>query len=279
MTGAGLALALLPALFVHDAGSPNTPAATRRVRAGDVLEVTVAGRPDLSRLRTVQTTGAIWMPRLLEVPVEGLTPGEIGAMLTRMLARQEPACPVVTVEITDDGEGFVRVAGAVSRPGRRKLGDRRRLLDVLLQAGGFTADASGAVLVERREGTFADGTSVRRFRLTPGRPTPESVAELETLLRGGDVVTASANEFVTVKGEVVRPGRYPLQGETTVTAAVSSAGGLTRFGGPQVRIDRRDPATGQVESLQADLDAIEKGREQDLLLLPDDSVEVPPRRL
>ncbi len=279
MTGAGLALlTLLPGLLAQDAVPPNAPA-TRRVRAGDVLEVTVAGRPDLSRLRTVQTTGVIWMPRLLEVPVEGLTPGQIGATLTQMLARQEPARPVVTVTITDDGEEFVRVAGAVSRPGRRKLGGRRRLLDVLLEAGGFTAEASGAVLVQRREGTFADGTSFRRVRLTPGRPTADGIAELETLLRGGDVVTASAYEYVTVKGEVVRPGRYPLQGETTVTAAVSSAGGLTRRGGHNVRVERRDPVTGQVESLQADLEAIEKGREQDMPLLPDDSVEVQPRRL
>jgi protein involved in polysaccharide export with SLBB domain len=277
--GAGLVWTLLPGLLAHGAASPSVPEVVRRVRPGDVLEVTVAGRPDLSRLRTVQTTGAIWMPRLAEVPVEGLTPAEIAATLTRMLARYEPARPVVTVGVMEDREAFVRVAGAVTRPGRHKLGARRRLLDVLLEAGGFTAEASGAVLVERREGSFADGTSVRRVRLRPGQPTPAGLTELETVLHGGDVVTVSAHEYVTVKGAVNRPGRYTLQGDTTVTAAVSSAGGPTRFGGRHVRVDRRDPATGQVESLRADLEAIRKGREQDLLLLPDDSVEVEPRRL
>jgi protein involved in polysaccharide export with SLBB domain len=276
MTGAGLVLwTLLPGLLAQDPA----PAPERAVRPGDVLEVTVAGRPELSRLRTVQTTGVIWMPRLAEVPVEGLTPAEIGTRLTRTLARHEPARPVVTVRIAEDREAFVQVSGAVTRPGRHKLGDRRRVLDVLLQAGGFTAEASGALLVERREGTFADGTATRRFHLTPGRPTPEALAELETLLHGGDVVTVAAQEYVTVKGEVRRPGRYPLRGETTVTAAVSTAGGRTRLAGRHVRVDRRDPATGEVETLQADLEAIEGGREQDLLLLPDDSVEVEPRRL
>jgi polysaccharide export outer membrane protein len=92
------------------------------------------------------------------------------------------------------------------------------------------------------------------------------------------VVTASGSRYVTVAGEVVRPGRYALDEETTVTAVVSSAGGLTRFGSSRVTVNRRHSASGQAQSLQADLDGIEKGREPDLVLLPDDQVEVKRRR-
>jgi polysaccharide export outer membrane protein len=185
----------------------------------------------------------------------------------------------VTVRLAPDESPFVQVMGAVHRPGRHRLEGRRRLFDVLLAAGGFTTQASGAVHIQRAQGTFADGTSERRFRLPAGSPTPDALGELAATLNAGDVVTAALEKYVTVKGQVVRPGRYPLQGETTVRSAVSAAGGLTRSGSHRARVDRRDPTTGRVESLHADLEAIEQGREQDLPLFPEDHVEVEPRRL
>jgi protein involved in polysaccharide export with SLBB domain len=175
------------------------------VRPGDILEITVAARPDLARLRTVQTTGVIWMPRLSEVVVAGLTPDEIGSRLTALLARYEPMRPTVTVQIARDLDPFVRVLGAVNKPGRHELKGRMRLFDVLLAAGGFTARASGEVRVERREGTFRDGTSVRRFRLPRGSPTPDALAELEAILNGGDIVTAAVEEAFPDDSVVVEP--------------------------------------------------------------------------
>jgi polysaccharide export outer membrane protein len=262
-------------LFLAQAPASSPPAAaTYRVGPGDVLEVTVAGRPDLARLPTVQTTGTIWLPRLSEVTVAGLTPAEIGTKLTGLLARHEPAHPEVTVSVKEYRSQFVWVLGEINKPGRQALKGRMRLQDALLEAGGFTAGASGEILVERKEGTFADGTTVRRFRFPRGGPAPGSLADLETVLERGDVVTASVARYVTVAGEVVRPGRYALEEGTTVTALVSSAGGLTRFGNHRVTVSRRNPASGQVETLPADVDAIAQGREPDLVLLPDDRVEV-----
>ncbi len=281
MTPAPLALrTLLLVLLGQATASPTEPAAAYRVGPGDVLEVTVAGRPDLARLPTVQTTGLIWIPQVPEgVRVEGLTPSEIGKALTELLARREPARPEVTVSVKEYRSQFVWVAGEVNQPGRKALKGRMRLLDALLEAGGFTARASGEVLVQRQEGTFADGSTVRRLRFPRTAPTPGGLAELETALRRGDVVTASVGRYVTVAGEVVRPGRYALDGETTVSAILSSAGGLTRLGNRRVNVSRRDPTSGQVRVLQANLKAIEKGREPDLVLLPDDRIEVKGRLL
>jgi polysaccharide export outer membrane protein len=230
-------------------------------------------------LRTVQTTGTVWMPRLGEVRVQGLTPAEIGTQLTELLARVDPARPAVTVTVVEEQTSFVKVAGAVNKPGRHPLAGGRRLLDVLLAAGGFTSEASGEVVVQRHQGTFADGAAVQRFHFPRGDVSQAVVAALETALNKGDVVTASATEYVIVSGAVARPGRYALRGETTVSMAVSSAGGLTRLGRRRVKVSRRDPATGEVRSLPADLEAIEKGREPDLTLRPDDHVEVEARPL
>jgi protein involved in polysaccharide export with SLBB domain len=192
MMGAGLALrTLLPGFLAQSAASQVPLPVTHRIRPGDVLEVTVAGRADLSRLRTVQPTGEIWMPRLLAVRVAGLVPAEVEARLADMLARQERIRLAVSVRLVED-QAFVRVGGAVRKPGRLKLSARRRLLDVLLEAGGFTAQASGEVIVERHDGTFADGTATRRFLFPRGTSTPDVLAGAETVLVDGDVVTAVA---------------------------------------------------------------------------------------
>lgn len=278
MTWTGDAVRSLLILLAQAPASPTPGAAAYRVGPGDVLEVTVAGRPDLARLPTVQTTGMIWMPRLSEVRVEGLTPTEIGTKLTGLLARYEPAHPEVTVSVKEYQSQSFWVVGEINKPGRKTLKGRMRLQDALLEAGGFTARASGEVLVERKEGTFADGTTVRRFRFRRAGPTPDSLAELETVIERGDVVTASVARYVTVAGEVVRPGRYVLEEETTVTTVVSRAGGLTRLGDHRVTVSRRNPAGSHVQILQADVDAIGKGREPDVVLLPDDQVEVRKRR-
>jgi len=271
---------LLLVLLGQGPVSPTLPAAGYHVGPGDVLEVTVAGRPDLARLPTVQTTGLIWIPHSPEgVRVEGLTALEIGTALTELLARLEPARPDVTVTVKEYRSQFVFVAGEVNQPGRKALKGRTRLLDALLEAGGFTARASGEVLVRRQEGTFEDGSTVRRLRFPRTGPAPGGVTELETVPTRGDVVTASLGRYVTVAGEVVRPGRYALDGETTLSTILSSAGGFTRFGDRRVKVHRRDPTSGQVQVLRADLEAIEKGRSPDVVLLPEDRIEVKARLL
>ncbi len=258
--------------------SPATGAAGYRVGPGDVLEVNVPGRPDLSRLPTVQTTGAIFVPVLGEVRVEGLTLGEIRGRLTKLLAERDVVAPTIEVRVREYQSHFVWVRGEVNRPGRKPLRSGTRLVDALVEAGGFSSRASGEVTVERLEGAFPDGTKVRRFRFRASSPTPEGQLDLELPLRGRDVVTASLQRYVTVAGAVARPGRYALEGGLTVSGVISTAGG-TRSGNRKVTVQRQDPQTGANQTLEVDLKAVEAGREPDVELLPDDSVSVKGRRL
>jgi polysaccharide biosynthesis/export protein len=280
MIAAGLALRIpLLVLLGQDRAPSSVSPEAYHVGPGDVLEVTVAGRPELSRLPTVQTTGVIWLPRLAEVKVEGLTPVEIENKLSELLARREARRSVVTVVIREYQSQFVWVRGEVNRPGREPLKGGMRLLDLLLEVGGFTDRASGEVVIERRQGTFPDGSTVRRFRFSRAGPGPGALGDLETVLERDDVVIASAGSYVTVTGAVVRPGRYALEGKTTLSAVVAAAGGVARLGHRRVSVSRRNTSNGQVQVLHADLDAIEKGREPDLELRPDDQIEIQGRFL
>ena len=267
-------LAQAPAGVAASAG-----AAAYRVGPGDVLEVNVPGRPELSRLPTVQTTGAIFLPLLGEIPVEGLTVGDVRAHLTRLFAQRDVVASPIEVRVREYQSHFVWVRGEVNRPGRKPLRTGTRLVDALVEAGGFSGRASGDVTVERLEGAFPDGTRVRRFRFRPSTPTPESQLELELPLRSRDVITAAPQRYVTVEGAVARPGRYAIDGRLTVSGVISTAGGMTRSGNRKVTVQRKDPLAGGSQTLEVDLKAVEAGREPDLELLPDDAVSVQGRRL
>jgi polysaccharide export outer membrane protein len=248
------------------------------VGPGDVLEVAVDGRPDLSRLPTVQTTGAIFHPLLGEVPVAELSVADVAKRLTALFAKEGVATPV-QVRVREYHSRSIFVGGEVNRPGRKALRDGGRLLDALVDAGGFRAAASGEVVVQRRDGAFDDGTTLRRFRFEPQGPTEEHRRDLALRLQPGDVITARAIVHFVVSGEVERPGRYPLEEGLTVTKALETAGGLTRFGNARVTLQRARPAEGEPARIEIDTRAVRAGEAPDPAVRPDDQLSVRARKL
>jgi polysaccharide export outer membrane protein len=213
------------------------------------------------------------VPLLGEVPVATLTVPEIKAKLTTLLA-DYLIKPQVEVKVKDYQSQFVTVIGEVNNPGRKPLRGRTRLLDVLLEAGGFTLRASGDVTVSRRDGTFTNGESTLHLRLGRTQLTPQDQTNLEMPLRRGDLITASSKYYVTVEGEVTRPGRYVIEPDLTVSGAISLAGGLTRYGSQKVKVRRTNPADGSTEILKLDLKDVRKGEKPDLRLQAEDVVTV-----
>lgn len=253
-------------------------AAPYRVGPGDVLEVVVEGRPDLGRLPTVQTTGTIWLPRGGEVAVRGLAAEEIAERIAALLVSPDLAEPRVTVRVREHHSQFVWTRGAVVRPGRKPLRGGTRLVDVLLDSGGFLPSASGQVVVERTAGAFADGARTLTRHFSRGEPSAEDLRWMALPLAPGDVVTASALEWVVLTGAVRRPGRYPYQTTLTISRAVEAAGGLLPGADRRVRVRRSDAALGTRE-IEADLEAIRRGRQEDIVLFPGDEIAVEARRL
>jgi polysaccharide biosynthesis/export protein len=244
-----------------------------RVGSGDTLEILVLDNAELSRTAVVQTTGSLSLPLLGEVRVAALTVPEIAAKLTKLLAAYL-VNPQVEVKVKDYQSQFVTVMGEVNNPGRKALRGQTRLLDVLLDSGGFGPRASGDVSVSRREGTFASGDKALQLHLGRTPLTAPDQANLETPLRTGDVVTAAPKYYLTVEGEVTRPGRYVIEPDLTVSGAISLAGGLTRYGSYKIRVRRTDPAGGAPEILKVDLKGIRNGKDPDLRVEANDVVTV-----
>jgi polysaccharide export outer membrane protein len=220
------------------------------------------------------------LPLLGEVPVAGLTLAEVKAQLTVLLGRDYLVNPQVDVRVKEYQSQFVTVLGEVSTPGRRPLrGGQTRLIDVLVEAGGLTPRASGELVLSRADGTFEGGARTMRVQLGAPNLTPEEERRLRLPLRAGDIITAAPKYYVTVEGEVMRPGRYVLDTALTVSGAISAAGGLTRFGRQRVQVRRIDGPSGRVQIFDVDLKAVRKGEKPDPPLQANDTISVSRRIL
>jgi polysaccharide export outer membrane protein len=247
-----------------------------RVGPGDVLEIAVLGNADLSRSVTVQPSGSITFPLLNEVSVAGLTVSEVQRKMATLLQKDFLVDPHVEVKVKEFLSQFVVVIGELNTPGRKVLRGGSRLVDVLVESGGFTPRASGEIVITRTEGSFEGGAKVVRMRLG-GTFSAQDYVGLELPLHNGDVITALARQYVTVEGEVQRPGRYAIEGDLTVTGAISTAGGLTRFGSSDVKLRRIESGTGTVTITKVDLKSVRKGKGPDPTVAPNDVITVPRR--
>jgi polysaccharide export outer membrane protein len=278
-----LVLALLqtppaPAVPDSQATPPTAAPATvgdYEVGPGDVIEVAVYGNDDLSRIPTVGTNGSISLPLLGEVQVAGLTVAEVQRKITNLLEKDYLVKPQVEVKVRDYNSQYVSVVGEVNNPGRKPIRGRMRLIDMLIEAGSFKTTASGQVMITRTEGEFDGGQRSMTVRISSSSsPSAQDFVNLQLPLKNGDIITALPKAFVTVDGEVNRPGRYAIEADLTVTGAVSLAGGLTRFGSNGVKVRRTDPQNGKVTILEVGLKDVRNGKKPDVPLLPNDVISV-----
>ena len=272
-----LALLQTPPPAETPAAPPAIPVATGdyEVGPGDVIEVAVYGNDDLSRIPTVQTNGAISLPLLGEVQVAGLTVAEVQRKITNLLAKDYLVNPQVEVKVREYQSQYVSVVGEVNSPGRKPIRGRMRLIDALIESGGLRATASGEVMISRTEGEFEGGKRSLSVRISSSAsPSTQDLVNLELPLQNGDIVTALPKSYVTVDGEVNRPGRYAIEADLTVTDAVSLAGGLTRFGSNDVKVRRTDAQTGKATIVEVNLKDVRNGKKPDVPLLPNDVISV-----
>ncbi len=278
--GLGLGLTGPPAARAQDNGGNVSVDADYRVGPGDVLEIEVYDDPELSGLVTVQHGGEISFPLLGDVGVNGLTAREVRETLTRLLAKDYLVDPQVAVRVKEHRSQWITLVGEVVRPGKYFLQGSKTLLELLTEAGGFTSQASGEVVVSRPDppetpdgGENGDDEPVRIF-LSPDQPPAQQKSALSLPLRNGDIITATSTQFFYVSGEVKNPGSYPITPGLTVLKAVSVAGGLTKFGSKGKVEILRQGSQSETERIKVDLGDIEGGKKPDVPLEAEDIIKV-----
>jgi polysaccharide biosynthesis/export protein len=109
-----------------------------QIGEGDVLQISVWGEPSASVPSVVvRPDGEISMPLLKDVPVEGLTPAQVEALITNRLADIIKSANV-TVIVAQINSKKVYLLGAVKKEGAISYTYRMNVIQALTEAGGLT---------------------------------------------------------------------------------------------------------------------------------------------
>jgi protein involved in polysaccharide export with SLBB domain len=201
-----LVLVAILTLIVSSVAAQPIKAPVYCIRAGDTLNITVAGHQEWSLQVNVRPDGRITYPATGEINVAGLTLGELTLVLTRALGPdgRHLRDPQVFINVTGMRALVAYVLGSVKKPGAVELPQGiGRLATVLTMAGGITPQGDLAQITLYR----GDGTSA----------IIDLEAELagdaeHTLIRAGDVlvIPETVARFIGVLGATRQTGQIPL---------------------------------------------------------------------
>jgi len=258
------------------------PSERYRIGPGDVLDVRIYNRPQLSREAVrVEGNGMIRMPLIDgEIQAACKTEGELAKDISTRYARYYRNLPV-DVFIKEYHAREVALIGAVNDQGRYQMQRRIRLLELLTFAKGPSEKAGQTINIVRgprtdlcaasNDAAKVDGSFIS-FRLNDTLRGDEAA---NPYVEPGDIVTVPEAEQVYVVGNVYSPKSLPLREPITVSRAIAMAGGPLRDSKTdKIRILRQVGGGGQSEMF-VNLNAIAQKKADDVQLKPNDIVEVP----
>lgn len=253
-----------------------------RIGPGDVLDIRIYNRPQLSREAVrVEGSGMIRMPLIeTEIQASCSTEGELAKEIATRYAKYYRNLQV-DVFIKEYHSRQVAIIGAVNDQSRFELQRRVRLLELLTYAKGPSGRAGQTVNIVHSTNTSpckqtAENEDAAAFSSYKLSDVLEGKPEANPYLEAGDIVTVPEADQVYVVGNVFMPLTIPLREPITLTRAIAMAGGLkqdTRK--DKIRVLRQEPGTSVRKEITIDLSAIEKKRSEDLALAPNDIVDVP----
>lgn len=239
-----------------------------RLGNGDVLDVQISGRLDVTRLQViVDPEGGVSIPPLGAVQVGGLTLLEANRRIAER-ARTLLRFADVSIAVWAPRVFDVTVSGEVERPGTAQAQATQRLHELILNAGGITPRGS-ARHVQVTHGGAAREVDLLRFELRG------DVEQNPYVQDGMRVHVPPRGPAVTLAGAVRRPGEYELGPGDSLRDLLELTGGLAPGGaGSDARLTRIRP-DGLKETVSIDLRAA-LAPPADLTLQSADTLFVPP---
>lgn len=253
-----------------------------RIGPGDVLDIRILNRPQLSRdsIR-VEGNGMIRMP-LIEAEIKAAcqTEGELAKEISTRYAKFYKNLQV-DVFIKEYRSKEVAVIGAVNDQSRFQLQRRVRLLELLTYAKGPSTRAGQTINIVHSTASSPcqeneDDAGSAAFSSYKLSDVMQGDPKSNPFLEAGDIVTVPEADQVYIVGNVYMPLTIPLREPITLTRAIAMAGGLkqdTRK--DKIRVLRQEPGSAIRKEIMVDLYAIEKKRSEDVALAPNDIVDVP----
>lgn len=279
--------------------------------AGDRLRVDIFNVPEYSGEFYVLGDGAINLPVIGAIPVQGLTVTRASSLLTSYFSRYVKR-PIVTISVLAPRPVQFAIAGEVTRAGSYTIPfttDNRKFPSIsqaIQLAGGTTQtanlrqvqvrrSATGKILVVNIFDLLQRGNTSQDITLRDGDTIYISRAENVTAadrlrLSGSNLANQDATVKVAILGEVGKPGTYTLKGDSgasntgtarvtppTLTEAIKTAGGSTASADlSRIRV-RRNTRTGSGQTVAINLLSLLKSGDfsQDIILQDGDTILLP----
>jgi polysaccharide export outer membrane protein len=203
-----------------------------RIGPGDVLTITVWEHPELTipsgSFRSaeeggnvVKSDGSVFYPYAGDLPVSGLTTGEVQVLLQNRLGSVIKR-PQVDVRVASFQSQKIYLSGSVMKPGVVPITNNPlTLLDAIEQQGGLTETASWGEVTLTRNGTTQQ-ISLRALY-------EKGQWSQNLLLQNGDLIHVPRNdaEKIFVLGEVNRPQSLAMsRNGTSLAEALATANGI-----------------------------------------------------
>lgn len=241
------------------------------IRAGDIVEVQIFDAPEYSVRMPVSAAGQIAIPYAGLFHIEGMTSIE-AAKAIALLFVQEQILRDPRVIVTTQQFGYsVTVMGEVKNPGIYALAGKKRLVDMLTEAGGVS-DRAGHIIE-----IFPSG-SIKNPQTVLWDPTLRENDNAELEIKTGETILVSRCGVVYVGGNVTRPGAYPLceSNHTTLSEVIALAQGTKPNTYANRTILLRSSGNGTRVVQKVKVDDMLRGRTVDITMQPDDILFIPP---
>jgi polysaccharide export outer membrane protein len=240
-----------------------------KLGAGDLIELSVFGVPDLSTKARISGSGDVYLPLIDYVHLADLTTDEAQELIQKRLEDggfvRGPHVSIFVDESTSQG---VTVVGEVSRPGTYAVIGDRHLFDIISVAGGLT-DKAGRVVTIERHGDANERVDIH-LSANLADDTDKNVD-----VYPGDTIIVSRAGIVYVVGDVTRPSGFAIEDNSlSVLKALALAGGGTRTSSlGKSRILR--PGPNGIQEIPVDLKKVLYAKAPDVPLVKGDVLFIP----
>lgn len=267
--------------------NPDGVAGDYQLGQGDLLEISVFGIEELSKIKTrVSSEGLITLPLAGTVSAGGKTAIELEEAIKTALGSKYVRNPQVSVFVLEHHSHRISVFGAVKKPGVFEVSGSRSVVDMLAMAEGLTEQSDQVVYLIRKVAkspAVADPPGLQSQTGSNGKSAQEAVLEinleemlvsgkeeLNAPLQSGDVIHVPKAGSFFVGGAVQKPGSYLLQGrEVTIDQAIIEAGGVTKVADFEgVKIFRENKGQKK-QVIEVSLNEIELGKRGPLVMKND----------
>ena len=287
-----VALCLCSSAFAQESpAAPSRADESYRIGPGDLLDVRVFKHPELSGEVRVNNDGSIRLHFIGEFQAACQTESQLVRVIQEKF-KQYLRNPQVDVFIKDYRSQPVAVIGAVMQPARFQLQRRVKLFELLTYAGGPNQNAGNTLnLIRSGERHFCDKPSAPAQTATaadnddPLADTKMMSFKLREIMLGsaegnlyvepGDIVTLPEAEQIYLIGNVLRPGPIPIRQKMRLTDAIAMAGGFFPDAAKKKLRLLRQSGTDTRQETVIDYEAVEKRQAEDIVLQPNDVIDVP----